>query len=65
MYIVALEADADAVRKQMTRPTFEAVLSPVEHSSLQFLRDILRGSDLTIIRYTVPNIWRSCSYYSK
>ena len=37
MYIVAPEADADAVRKQMTRPTFEAVLSPVEHSSLQFL----------------------------
>jgi len=37
MYIVAPEADADAVRKQMTRPTFEAVLSPVTHSSLQFL----------------------------
>ena len=37
MYIVAPEADADAVRKQMTRPTFEAVLSPVKHSSLQFL----------------------------
>ena len=37
MYIVAPESDADRVRKEMTRPTFEAVLSPVEHSSLQFL----------------------------
>jgi len=37
MYIVAPEADADRVRKEMTRPTFEAVLSPVKHSSLQFL----------------------------
>jgi len=37
MYVVAPEADADAVRKQMTRPTFEAVLSPVTYSSLQFL----------------------------
>jgi len=37
VYIVAPEADADAVRKEMTRLTFETVLSPVKHSSLQFL----------------------------
>ena len=37
MYIVAPQSDADRVRKEMTRPTFEAVLNPVEHSSLQFL----------------------------
>ncbi len=37
MYIVAPESDEDRVRKEMTRPTFEAVLTPVEHSSLQFL----------------------------
>ena len=37
MYIVAAESDSDAVRKEMTRPTFEMVLEPVSHSSLQFL----------------------------
>ncbi|WP_273742329.1 hypothetical protein [Natrinema soli] len=37
MYIVAAESDSDAVRKEMTRPTFETVLEPVSHSSLQFL----------------------------
>ncbi len=37
MYIVAPESDSDRVRKEMTRSTFEAVLSPVAHSSLQFL----------------------------
>lgn len=37
MYIVAAEEDSNAVRKEMTRPTFETVLEPVTHSSLQFL----------------------------
>jgi hypothetical protein len=37
MYIIAAESDSDAVRKEMTRPTFETVLEPVSHSSLQFL----------------------------
>lgn len=37
MYIVAAESDSDAVRKEITRPTFETVLEPVSHSSLQFL----------------------------
>lgn len=36
LYIIAAEDDADRVRKERTRPTFETVLSPVEHSSLQF-----------------------------
>ena len=37
MYIVAAESDSDTVRKGITRPTFETVLEPVSHSSLQFL----------------------------
>jgi hypothetical protein len=37
MYIVAAAEKEDAVRQQMGRPTFEAVLSPVEYSSLQYL----------------------------
>jgi hypothetical protein len=37
MYIVAAAEKEDAVRQQMGRPTFETVLSPVEHSSLQYL----------------------------
>lgn len=37
MYIVAPASDDNRVRKEMTRSTFEAVLSLVEHSSLQFL----------------------------
>jgi hypothetical protein len=37
MYIVAASEKEDAVRQQMGRPTFETVLSPVEHSSLQYL----------------------------
>jgi hypothetical protein len=37
MYIVAASEKEDAVRQQMERPTFETVLSPVEHSSLQYL----------------------------
>ena len=37
MYIVAASEKEDAVRQQMERPTFETVLSPVAHSSLQYL----------------------------
>ncbi len=37
MCLLASESDTDRVRKEMTRPTSEAVLIPVEHSSLRFL----------------------------
>lgn len=37
MYIVAEADKEDQVRQQMGRPTFEAVLDPVEHSTLQYL----------------------------
>ncbi len=51
MYIVAPEIYADDVRKQMTRPTFEAVLSPVTHRSLQFLSfEDIRGTYETVER---------------
>jgi len=36
-HLLAKSGETDRVRKEMTRPTFEAVLSPVKHSSLQFL----------------------------
>lgn len=37
MYIVAEASKEDQVRQQMRRPTFETVLDPVEHSTLQYL----------------------------
>lgn len=37
MYLVTPESNTNRVRKDMTRPTSEAVLSPVANSPLQFL----------------------------
>lgn len=51
MHIVAADSDADKVRKEINRPTFQHVLGPAEHCSLGYLSfEAVRETHATVRR---------------